>query len=198
MLLALPLVLVLVYLKSQCTKCHAAGWKCWFLHHFIWSHESWCNFATEQTKEQFQILHKSRKKSDEDPGHDQTSVRGREDALLRADWKRQDRWRVKSILIIFLDIKGIVHKDFVLAGQTVNPAYCCDVSRWLHEKVPRCYTISGSLFTRHFFSINNMIVVPPPPKFYFSVSSIEDKTEKTPFCHNWGDQGRNTLTEHNF
>jgi hypothetical protein len=34
-----------------------------------------------------------------------------------------------SMLIIFLDIKGIVHKEFVLEGQTANSAYCCDVLR---------------------------------------------------------------------
>jgi hypothetical protein len=27
------------------------------------------------------------------------------------------------------DINGIVHKEFVLAGQTVNSACCCDVLR---------------------------------------------------------------------
>jgi hypothetical protein len=31
------------------------------------------------------------------------------------------------MLIIFNDIKGIAHKEFVLAGQTVNSTYCCDV-----------------------------------------------------------------------
>jgi hypothetical protein len=30
--------------------------------------------------------------------------------------------KVKSMFII----KGIVHKQFVLAGQGVNSAYCCD------------------------------------------------------------------------
>jgi hypothetical protein len=32
------------------------------------------------------------------------------------------RWvksKVKSMLIIFIDNKGIVHKEFILAGQTV-------------------------------------------------------------------------------
>jgi hypothetical protein len=29
----------------------------------------------------------------------------------------------KSMLIIFFDIKGIVHKEFVLVGQTVNSTY---------------------------------------------------------------------------
>jgi hypothetical protein len=40
---------------------------------------------------------------------------------------RHVKTKVKSILIIFTDIKGIVHKEFVLAGQTVNCTYCCDV-----------------------------------------------------------------------
>jgi hypothetical protein len=34
---------------------------------------------------------------------------------------------VKISLFIFFDIKGIVHKEFVLAGQTVNSASYCDV-----------------------------------------------------------------------
>jgi hypothetical protein len=32
---------------------------------------------------------------------------------------RQVKSKVKSMLIIFFDIKGIVHKEFVLIGQTV-------------------------------------------------------------------------------
>jgi hypothetical protein len=39
---------------------------------------------------------------------------------------RQARNEIKSMLIIFFDIKGIVHKKFVLAGQTVDSAYYCD------------------------------------------------------------------------
>jgi hypothetical protein len=35
--------------------------------------------------------------------------------------------KVKSMLIIFCDIKGNVHKEFILAGQTVSSAYYCDV-----------------------------------------------------------------------
>jgi hypothetical protein len=31
------------------------------------------------------------------------------------------------MFIISFDIKGIVHKGFILAGQTVNSAYFCDV-----------------------------------------------------------------------
>jgi hypothetical protein len=36
---------------------------------------------------------------------------------------RQIKSKIKSILIIFFDIKGIVHKESVLEGQTVNSAY---------------------------------------------------------------------------
>jgi hypothetical protein len=52
------------------------------------------------------------------------------------EWKSQNSPRakkarhVKCILIIFIDIKGIVHKEFVPACQTVTFAYCCDT---LHQ-----------------------------------------------------------------
>jgi hypothetical protein len=34
--------------------------------------------------------------------------------------------KVKSMQIIFFDIMGIVHKEFVVAGQRVNSANYCD------------------------------------------------------------------------
>jgi hypothetical protein len=43
--------------------------------------------------------------------------------------------KVKSLIIIFFDIKGIVYKEFILAGQTVNFAYYCDVLWRLRENV---------------------------------------------------------------
>jgi hypothetical protein len=39
------------------------------------------------------------------------------------------------MLIIFFDIKGIVYKEFVLADQTVNATYYCDVLWCLRENV---------------------------------------------------------------
>jgi hypothetical protein len=45
--------------------------------------------------------------------------------------------QVTGMLIIFFDIKGIVHKEFILAVQTVNSAYYCDVSWLLIENVQR-------------------------------------------------------------
>jgi hypothetical protein len=43
------------------------------------------------------------------------------------NWKGPNSQRQeKSMLIIFFDIKRIVHKEIVPAGQTVNSAYYCD------------------------------------------------------------------------
>jgi hypothetical protein len=41
----------------------------------------------------------------------------------------------EQMLTIFFDIRGIAHKEFVLAGQSVNSAYYCDVLWWLRENV---------------------------------------------------------------
>jgi hypothetical protein len=42
---------------------------------------------------------------------------------------RHAQSKVKSMLNISFDIEGIVHEEFVLAGQTINSAYYCDVLR---------------------------------------------------------------------
>jgi hypothetical protein len=44
------------------------------------------------------------------------------------------------------------------------------------------------LFHNEFLTRSNMSVVPHPP--YFSIFPIEDKTERPPYWHNWGDRGR--------
>ena len=50
---------------------------------------------------------------------------------------RQVRSNVKSMLICFFDQKGIVLKEFVPPGQTVNAAFCVEVLKHLWEKVER-------------------------------------------------------------
>jgi hypothetical protein len=47
---------------------------------------------------------------------------------------RHVKSKVKSIFIVFFDIKGIVHKGFIPEGKTVNSAYYCDISWRLHEQ----------------------------------------------------------------
>jgi hypothetical protein len=74
----------------------------------------------------------------------------------------------------FFDIKGIVHKEFFLAGQTVNSAYCCVALRRLRENVRRLrlelwrqkiwpsHQDNAHFLTREFLTRNNEAVVPYP------------------------------------
>jgi hypothetical protein len=82
------------------------------------------------------ILFKSRNKCNGDPGNDKASVRERRYDLYmespnspRPKEARQVKSKVKSTFIFFFVIKGTVIKEFVLAGQTVNSVYYCDVAR---------------------------------------------------------------------
>jgi histone-lysine N-methyltransferase SETMAR len=107
------------------------------------------------------------------------------------------------MLIIFFDIEGIVHKEFVLADQTINSAYYCDVLRQLRENLrrlrPKLWRQKNwllhhdntpshtSFFTTEFLSKNNMTVISHPPYSPdlaprdFSQPPVEDKTERPPF-----------------
>jgi hypothetical protein len=89
-----------------------------------------------------------------------------------------------------------VQKEIILTGQTVNSVYYCDVfgrlrenmqkhrlelwrqKSWLlhHDNAPS----HSSFFTREFLTKNKMTAV-QPPALLFSVSPIEDKTERPPF-----------------
>jgi hypothetical protein len=55
----------------------------------------------------------------------QQSSRWKSPNSPRSKKARQVKSKVNSMLIIFFDIKGIVHKEFVLAGHMVNSAYYC-------------------------------------------------------------------------
>jgi histone-lysine N-methyltransferase SETMAR len=46
---------------------------------------------------------------------------------------RKVRNNVKSILIVFFDIQGIVHKEFVPPGQSVNGTFYCEILQRLRE-----------------------------------------------------------------
>jgi hypothetical protein len=50
---------------------------------------------------------------------------------------RQVRTNVKSMLIFFSDIQGIVHKEFVPPGWTVNGKFYCEVLKRLWEGIRR-------------------------------------------------------------
>ena len=48
---------------------------------------------------------------------------------------RQSKSRVKTMLLTFFDIRGIVHNEFVPTGQTVNQVYYLKTAARLREKV---------------------------------------------------------------
>jgi hypothetical protein len=119
--------------------------------------------------------------------------------------------------LLFFDIKGIVHKQFVLAGQTVNSAYYCDVLRLLGENVrrlrPELWRQKNWLlhhdnapshtpfFTRELFYPKQHDCLPESP--YFSVYPIDDKTETPHFdtivvIEAESQAMLNTLKEHDF
>jgi hypothetical protein len=127
--------------------------------------------------------------------------------------ERQAKRKIKSMLIIFFDTKGAVHKEFVRADQTVN----CYVLRRLLENVRRLRPELWRQMNWLLHHDNTPSTLPfspenfwpkttwlqSPPTLLFSVSPIEDKTEMPPLWNNWGYPGRmqavlNTLTEHDF
>jgi hypothetical protein len=96
----------------------------------------------------------------------------------RPNKARQVRINIKSMLIIFLDIRGIVHKEFVPPGQTVNGKFYCEVLRRLRENLRRKRPgmwknenwlfhhdnapAHTSLVVREFLTKNNVTTVPHP------------------------------------
>ena len=85
----------------------------------------------------------------------------------------------QSMLICFFDQKGIVHKEFVPPGQTVNAEFYVEVLKRLRENVRRKRPdqwrnnawllhhdnapAHAALLTERFLTDNNMTVVPHPP-----------------------------------
>jgi hypothetical protein len=98
-----------------------------------------------------------------------------------SQWKMKSK--AKNMRIILFGIKGIVHKELILAGQTVNSAYCCHVLWKLCENVrrlrPELWRQNNwllhhdnalphiSFCSRVFLTTNNMAVVRHRP--YFSM-----------------------------
>jgi histone-lysine N-methyltransferase SETMAR len=98
---------------------------------------------------------------------------------------QQVKSNVKSMPICFFDIDGLIHKQFVSPGQTINAKIYCDVLRWLwedmrwkrpdkvrtnnwmlhHDNTPTHTT----LVVQQFLASKNMTVVPRPP--YLPVTS---------------------------
>ena len=91
----------------------------------------------------------------------------------------QVRGSVKSMLIIFFDIQGIVHKEFVPPGQTINGKFYCEILKWLREGIQHKHPdkwkknnwflhhdnapAHTSLIVQQFLTSKNIPVIPHPP-----------------------------------
>jgi hypothetical protein len=153
------------------------------------------DFVIDPAKERQQILCQSRKSATEtltmiSQAFREENMNSTQKVQTHRDGRSKVKSKVKSMNIIFFDIMRIVHKGFVLAGQTVNSAYYCDILRRLLANVRRLRSElwwqhhGNTRFTLNFSTGNSLPKQPdskPPPTLISSVSPNEDKTEKPPF-----------------
>ena len=88
-----------------------------FLSKVIMGDESWCYGYDPETK--------------------QASSQWKTPTSPRPKKARQVTSNVKKMLIVFFDVRGIVHREFIPPGQTVNQELYLEVLRQLRENVRR-------------------------------------------------------------
>ncbi|UYV85184.1 hypothetical protein LAZ67_X004851 [Cordylochernes scorpioides] len=90
---------------------------------------------------------------------------------------RMSKSRIKTMIIVFFDIRGIVHCEFVPQGQTVNSAFYLEVLRRMKRRIARVRTdIKDTVKLHHdnatshtafiitnFLARSNTPVIPHPP-----------------------------------
>ena len=118
--------------------------------------------------------------------------------------------RVKSMLIIFFDSKGIVHKEFVPPGQTVNQTFYLQVLECLRNRAVRvCREIANVWFLQHnnapshtsfavreFLAQHNITTLPHPPYSpdlalcnFFFIPQAQNPPQRTSFWDSWNHPG---------
>lgn len=88
-----------------------------FLSKIITGDESWCYGYDPETK--------------------QASSQWKTPSSPRPKKARQVKSKIKTMIIVFFDVRGIVHREFVPPGETVNQKFYLDVLRRLREDVRR-------------------------------------------------------------
>lgn len=128
-----------------------------FLERVITGDESWIFEYDPETKRQSQEWHTS--------------------ASPRQKKGRMSKSKIKSMLICFFDSQGIVHKEFVPQGQTVNQHFYKEVLEKLRKRVIRVRPNIKSTWVLHhdnapchtaisisqFLATKNIPVAPQPP-----------------------------------
>jgi len=110
---------------------------------------------------------------------DKAAIKSMEKCIISETKKGEaSQANVKTMLICFLDIKGLVHFEFVPQGQTVNQQFYLEVFKRLRDAVRRKRsnlwqsgdwllhhdaTPYTALSVRQFLTKNGMTTVPYPP-----------------------------------
>ena len=88
---------------------------------------------------------------------------------------------LKSMIITFFDIKGIVHKEFVPTGQTVNSGFYWEVLRRLREEVQRHRPQFGENRLGCFTMTTHRLTLPSSPtSFWRKTKLLLSPTHRTP------------------
>ena len=114
-----------------------------------------------------------------DPETKQQSSQWKRPSSPRPRKARQVRSATKSMMIVFFDIRGIIHREFLPRGQAVNAEFYCSVLRRLREDIRRKRPslwrdgnwvlhhdnapAHNALRTREFLTQTGTIVAPHPP-----------------------------------
>ena len=100
-------------------------------------------------------------------GDDATTVvtqlrSGSTDSIMVAHQARQVQSKIKAILLVFFDIRGIVHHEYAPEGQTVIKEYY-QVFHLLHDAVPPKRPARSSHQIQIFLAKHGIPVVHQPP-----------------------------------
>ena len=114
-----------------------------------------------------------------DPETTDQSSEYRAKGEARPKQSRQSRSKIKVMLTVFFDYRGVVHYEFLPPGQTVNKKYYLSVMRRLREAIrkkrPDLWKDNSwflhhdnapshtALILREFFAKNSTHIVPQPP-----------------------------------
>jgi hypothetical protein len=84
-----------------------------------------------------------------DPESKEQSVEWHTNSTPRPKKARMLKSKVKTMLIVFFDSRGIVHKEFVPQESTVNVAFYKEVLLRLNKRVARCRPDMVNNWTLH-------------------------------------------------
>ncbi|UYV68186.1 hypothetical protein LAZ67_5003296 [Cordylochernes scorpioides] len=112
-----------------------------------------------------------------DPESKRQSCAWHTKSSLRPKKARMSKSRIKTMIIVFFDIRGIVHCEFVPRGKAVNSAFYLEVLRRLKRRIARVRTdIKDTVKLHHdnatshtafiitnFLAQSNTPVIPHPP-----------------------------------